>query len=218
MLSREPYPFLSAAATLLLGATVAIASAHADEDWQKLFNGKDLAGWEEVGSQGSWQAADGILYCSGKGSGWLSTAKTYANFELDLEFRVPPDGNSGVFIRAPREGDGAYVGMEIQVLDDDTRAYGKLKPEQLTGSIYDVQAATPRATKKAGEWQRMIIRCDGRQVKVTINDQVVVDARLDDYPAKFATHPGLKRTEGYIGLQNHGSRLDYRNLRLRELP
>ena len=215
---RHTYLGLAMLALLFTNLLIASHTASAADEWQKLFNGKDLTGWVEIGKQGSWQAADGILYCSGKGGGWLSTDKTYANFELDLEFRVPADGNSGVFIRAPREGDGAYLGMEIQVLDDDTTAFGKLKPEQFTGSIYDVQAASPRATKKAGEWQHMVILCDGRHVNVTINDKVVVDAKLDDYPAKFATHPGLKRTDGYIGLQNHGSRLDYRNLKIRELP
>jgi hypothetical protein len=188
------------------------------EEWQKLFNGKDLTGWEEIGAKGSWEAADGILYCSGKGGGWLSTTKTYDNFELDLEFRVPADGNSGVFIRAPREGNGAFVGMEIQVLDDAAPMYANLKPEQYTGSVYDVQAASPRVTKPAGEWQRMVILCDKRHIKVTVNDKVVVDADLDSYPAKVKEHPGLSRTGGYIGLQNHGSRLDYRNLKIRQLP
>ncbi len=197
-----------------------VESSYAGE-WQKLFNGKDLTGWEEIGAKkggGNWQAADGILYCSGEGGGWLSTTKTYSNFELDLEFRVPADGNSGVFIRAPRDGNGAYVGMEIQVLDDAAPMYADLKPEQYTGSIYDVKAASPRVTKPAGEWQHMVILCEARHVKVTLNDKVIVDANLDDYPAKFAEHPGLKRTDGYIGLQNHGSRLDYRNLKIRTLP
>lgn len=210
---------------LTMAATLALFTVETSiaGEWQKLFNGKDLSGWEEIGakkarSSGNWQAADGILYCSGEGGGWLSTAKTYSDFELDLEFRVPADGNSGVFIRAPREGNGAYVGMEIQVLDDAAPMYANLKPEQYTGSIYDVKAASPRVTKPAGEWQHMVILCEGRHVKVTLNDKVVVDANLDDYPAKFAEHPGLKRTDGYIGLQNHGSRLDYRNLKIRELP
>lgn len=203
--------------TAMFGAVSQVDSALADE-WQKLFNGTDLSGWTEVGTQGAWQAADGILYCSGKGGGWLSTDKTYANFELDLEFRVPDGGNSGVFIRAPREGNGAYEGMEIQVLDDAAPMYANLRPEQYTGGIYDVKAASPRVTKPAGQWQRMVILCEGRHVKVTLNDTVVVDANLDDFPNKFSQHPGLKRVDGYIGLQNHGSRLDYRNLRIRSLP
>lgn len=210
---------LAKAAVLLLAMGLAAGfQPLAAEEWQKLFNGKDLFGWEEVGSQGSWQAADGILYCSGKGSGWISTARTYANFELDLEFRVPADGNSGVFLRAPREGNPAFEGMEIQVLDDAAPMYAKLMPEQYTGSIYDVQAASPRVTKEAGQWQHMNILCDGRKVKVTVNGKTVVDANLDDYPAKFDKHPGLKRADGYIGLQNHGSRLDYRNIKIRQLP
>jgi hypothetical protein len=203
---------------LSAAALLPAASLQAD-DWKPLFNGKDLSGWEIAeGKPDAWIAEDGMLVCKGGGGGWLSTEKEYANYELELEFRVPPGGNSGVFLRSPREGNPAYVGMEIQVLDDAAKVYAKLLPEQYTGSIYDVQAAMPRVTKPAGEWQTMRILCDGRHVVVTTNGTQVIDANLDDYPGKVATHPGLTRKTGYLGLQNHGSRLEYRNLRIRELP
>jgi len=200
-----------------------------DAGWRPLFNGRDLTGWRQVGGQrGSWQAEEGVLYCSGGGGGWLGTTEQFSDFELDLEFRLPPNGNSGVFLRTPLEGNPAYVGMEIQVLDDYGKEYENLQPWQYTGSIYDVEAASPavakkdetwrnRPIKKAGEWQKMNILCEDRRVRVTLNGTIVVDANLDDYPDKVKKHPGIKRTEGYIGLQNHGSRLDYRNIRIREL-
>ena len=124
-----------------------------------LFNGKDLTGWESVNNSQGWNVKDGILYTEGTGGGWISTTREYDNFKLDLEFRVPPDGNSGVFIRAPHKGDPAYTGMEIQVLDDYAEKYKNLKPYQYTGSIYAVQAPDKRVTKKAGEWQKMSITC-----------------------------------------------------------
>lgn len=200
-------------------------------EWRALFNGRDLSGWEQVGGRpGSWTVENGILVCKGGGGGWLSTTRQFADFELDLQFRLPPGGNSGVFLRAPRRGNPAYVGMEIQVLDDYAPGYANLRPTQYAGSIYDVVPAWPavakksdpalwskRATKKAGEWQRMTILCHGRKVRVTLNGKVVVDANLDDYPDKVKRHPGLKRTKGYIGLQNHGSRLEYRDIRIREI-
>ncbi len=187
-------------------------------DWKPIFNCKDLSGWQAIdGPASSWKVEDGLLFCSGQGSGWLSTDKEYDNFEIELEFRVPDGGNSGVFLRAPHQGNPAYEGMEIQVLDDYAKEYAELKPTQYCGSLYDVAPATPRVTKKAGEWQKMHILCNGKHVKVTLNGTQVVDADLAAHPDKEPTHPGLKRATGHIGLQNHGSRLDYRNIRVREL-
>jgi len=189
-------------------------------DWKPLFNfnGKDLSGWKAIdGPISSWHVEDGLLFCSGQGSGWLSTDAEYGNFELELDFRVPAGGNSGVFLRAPHEGNPAFAGMEIQILDDYAAQYAALKPAQYCGSLYDVVAAQPRVSKKAGEWQHMNIVCDANRLKVTLNGTQIVDADLSAHPDKLPTHPGLKRTTGYVGLQNHGSRLDFRNLRIREL-
>jgi len=193
------------------------ASAQAGE-WKPLFNGKDLSGWKAIdGPASSWQVVEGLLSCTGQGHGWLSTDAEYGDFELELEFRVPAGGNSGVFLRAPHEGNPAFAGMEIQVLDDYDAQYANLKPAQYCGSLYDVAAAQPRVAKKAGEWQKMTIVADGNRVKVTLNGTQIVDADLTAHPDKLAEHPGLKRGKGYVGLQNHSSRLDYRNLRIRAL-
>ncbi|MCX8037620.1 MAG: DUF1080 domain-containing protein [Candidatus Sumerlaeia bacterium] len=210
----------------------ALSRDASEPQWIPLFNGKDLSGWKEISKKpGAWKVEDGILRCSGGEGGWLSTDKEFSDFELSLEFRLPQGGNSGVFLRHPGTGDGAYTGMEIQVLDDYAKQYDNLRAVQYTGSIYDVQAAAPgvtkkedpekwkdRATKPAGQWQKMDILCVGRKVKISINGRVVVDANLDDYPDKVAKHPGLKRTSGFIGLQNHGSGVDYRNIRIRPIP
>ena len=164
-------------------------------------------------------AEDGSLVCKGSGGGWLSTDKEFANFELELEFRCPTDGNSGVFLRSPHEGDPAYTGMEIQVIDDEGPQYkGKLQPWQYCGSLYDVSAAKTGAFTKANQWQKYHILCDGRHVKIALNGQVINDVNLGDHRDKEAKHPGIVRTTGYIGLQNHGSRMEYRNLRIKELP
>lgn len=191
------------------------------DDFEPLFNGTDLTGWEQVGGdEPVWFAHDGILYTDGKeGGGWLSTKRQYGDFVLELEFRVPENGNSGVFIRAPREGNPAFAGNEIQVLDDYGPVYVDmdLKPYQYTGSLYSTEAPERRVTKPAGEWQTMRIYAQGPVVRVTLNDVLVTIANQDEHPEKLEEHPGLKRYEGYIGLQNHDTRLDYRNLRIREI-
>lgn len=183
-----------------------------------LFNGKDLSGWEVVGADNNtWHVEDGILYTEGEGGGWLSTDRMYSNFKLSLEFRVPAGGNSGVFLRAPHRGDPAYTGMEIQVLDDYAEQYNNLEPWQYCGSIYKVQAPTKRVTKPAGEWNKYEILCDGPIVKIWLNGVLINDANLIQHMDKTDTHPGIKRRAGYIGLQNHSTRIDYRNIHLTEL-
>ena len=183
-----------------------------------LFNGKDLTGWTPIGGKKlSWSVADGILYTDGEGGGWLSSDREYGDFELMLEFKVPVNGNSGVFIRAPHTGNPAYEGSEIQVLDDYGPEYKTLKDYQYCGSIYSTVAPSKRVSRPAGEWQSMCIRAEGQHVTVKLNNEVIVDANLNDHLDKIKDHPGLKRTAGFIGLQNHSTRLDFRNIFIREL-
>jgi len=200
-----------------------------DSGWTTLFNGKDLTGWRQIGGTAPrWKVENGVLYCDGKDNDWLSMPREYSDFEMSLEFKLPPAGNSGVFLRHSGQGDGAYNGMEIQLLDDYASQYANMRPEQFCGSVFDVAAAAPgvpktnkrwpqRASKPANQWQNIVILCVGRRVKVTLNGQVVVDANLDSFPDKVAKHPGLKQTSGYIGLQNYATRCDFRNIRIKEL-
>jgi hypothetical protein len=187
-----------------------------------LFNGKDLSGWKRYDVKNDvWGVEAGKIICSGKnGGGWLGTDRDYADFELRLEYRLAPGGNSGVYLRAPQKGWISRVGMEIQVLDDFHPRYANLDFYQYTGSIYHVVAPTQRAGKKAGEWNRLTIRAEGRQVVVILNGKKIVDADLDRCrkdPKVAQEHPGLARTTGRIGLQSHTDRVEYRNLRIKVL-
>lgn len=184
--------------------------------WTPLFNGKDLSGWEQVGSE-SWQVEDGVLYTVGGEGGWLSTAREYGDVDLELEYRVPEGGNSGIFLHAPREGNPAFDGIEVQLIDDYTDAYGELQPWQLTGSVYAVAAPTRQAALPAGNWQKIRVRAVGPRVTVLLNDVPIVDVDRSKAKSHSEQHPGLLRASGYIGLQNHGSRFDFRNIRIREL-
>ena len=207
------------ALALVLTASPSHAAENAHQ-WKSLFNGHDLTGWQAGDGQlDNWTVdKHGILRCTGKGHGWLSTADQYANFELELEFRVPPGGNSGVFLRSPRVGDATFHGMEVQVLDDYHKMYADILPYQYCGSLYAIAPAKGRANKHAGQWKKFHIVCDGRRVQVTLNGQQVVDVNLDQHKGKADKHPGILRTTGYIGLQNHGTGVDYRNVRVRVLP
>lgn len=212
---------------LLLIVPVALAPLVDDCKPFSLFNGKDLQGWEYVGGDpANWAAEDGILICKGKGGGWISTPAQYGNFQLSLEYRLEDGANSGVFLRAPREGRISSVGVEIQIIDEHSARYNDpkhprfydLKPYQRTGAVYGVQPPSRTATRPAGHWNRMSIRCVGSNCRVTINGQVVVDCDFADYPDKRKQHPGLMRDGGYIGLSSHNDRVEFRNVVLRAFP
>ena len=202
---------------LLALALAAPLVAAEDEGFTPLFDGKSTAGWTPVaGKQGNWTVADGLLVTRGEGGGWLSTERTYGDFVLKLEYRLRAGGNSGVFLRSPRSGDPAYTGMEIQVLDDEDARYKSLQPFQYCGSIYGVVAAERGHTKPAGEWNMMEIRAEGSKVQVKLNGATVVDADLEKHADAAEKHPGIKRRDGYIGLQSHSEPVEFRNIRIKE--
>jgi hypothetical protein len=148
----------------------------------------------------------------------LATNRLYRDFALSLEFRVPPGGNSGVFLRTPLEGDPAYTGIEIQILDDYAERWSQLEPHRYTGSIYGIQAPVERVSKKAGQWQKMVIIARGPQIQVGLNGKKIIDTNLTHFAHKLDTHPGLMREGGYIGLQSYDSRMEFRRMIVRELP
>ena len=185
----------------------------AAQDFTPLFNGKDLSGWEAAGGAiDCWSWKDDKAVCKGGKGGWLCTKEEYGDFEVELDYNVPAGGNSGVFIRAPREGHTSKVGMEIQLLDDDAEIHKNIKPFQHTASIYGVVPPSKPAQKKAGEWGTIRIRCKGSQVTITLNGEKVVDADLNAYP-ELKSRP----RKGHLGLQNHGSGVEFRNVRLKKL-
>jgi hypothetical protein len=226
-----------AIATLLLATAMGCAAHHnhaatdpaAKGEFTSIFNGKDLAGWEygttkgapnKVGEGYKVDPATGVIYCSVTDGGNLFTDKEYGNFVLRFQFKLTENANNGIGIRAPLEGNAAYLGMEIQVLDDSGSKYTKLRPEQYHGSIYDVVAAEKGHQKPVGEWNDEEITADGRHITVKLNGATIVDANLDDVkdPEKLKKHPGLQNKTGHIGFLGHGAAIEFRKLEVKELP
>jgi hypothetical protein len=212
---------LSACLMFLLTTASFAADPPIEEGFTSLFDGKTLAGWRANGD--SYIVKDGSIACnpSGKGGGNLYTEKEYADFHFKFEFKLVPGANNGIGIRTPLQGDAAYVGMEIQVLDDTAPGYANLKPYQFHGSIYGVVAAKKGHQKPIGEWNTQEIICDGKQVTVILNGVTIVDADIEKAStpktADSGNHPGLKRDKGYICFCGHGSPVEFRNLRIKEL-
>jgi HEAT repeat protein len=195
-------------------------AAEAAEGFAPLFNGRDLAGW--TGGGGGYAAEDGkIVVHPERGGGNLYTDREYADFVLRFDFKLTPAANNGLGVRAPLEGDAAYVGMELQILEDGSPVYWDLKPYQYHGSVYGVVPARRGALRPVGEWNTEEVTVKGRRVTVTVNGATVVDADLDAASASGTVdgreHPGLKRDSGHIGFLGHGSIVEFRRLRIKEL-
>jgi hypothetical protein len=212
--------------SIALLATNAVAQTAKPQNDEKgfvqLFDGKTLNGWKLVKGRGpGYVIKDGTIVCPLDGGGNLYTEKEYANFAFRFEFKTEPGGNNGVGIRAPLEGDAAYQGMEIQILDDGHEKYkGKIKSEQHHGSVYDVIPARTGYLKPAGEWNSEEIMVNGSRIRVTLNGVIILDADLSlvKEESVLKKHPGLKNKTGHIGFLGHGSLVEFRNIRIKSLP
>ena len=216
------------ATTAMLTAPAVLAQQPAapktEAGFTQLFDGKTLNGWQVVNPHGDgYGVKDGVIFCAKGGGGKLLTDKEYSDFVLRFEFKMPPEGsNNGLGIRAPREGDAAYQGIELQILDEKAALAGKwgqLREAQYHGSVYDVVAAKKGAMKPAGEWNEEEVIAKGRQITVKLNGTVITDVNLDTVkdPEVLKKHPGLARTSGYIGFLGHNDYIEFRNIRIKPL-
>ncbi|HUW92666.1 MAG TPA: DUF1080 domain-containing protein, partial [Bacteroidales bacterium] len=191
------------------------------EGFVSLFNGHNLDGW--VGDKRTYRVEDGILMTVPdilKG-GNIYTEKEYDDFIIRFDFLLSRDGNNGLGIRAPLSGDAAYVGYELQIIDNNATIYGKLKPYQFHGSVYGVIPAKKGFQKPLDEWNSEEVIVQGNRVKVILNGTVILDGDIAEASDKGTIdgedHPGLKNRSGHIGLLYHTSLVKFRNLRIKGL-
>jgi hypothetical protein len=196
--------------------------------WKSLFDGKTTAGWRGYRSKtmpAGWQVIDGAL-TRVDSAGDIVTNDEYADFELELEWKVAEGGNSGIFYRVSEDSDYPWrTGLEMQVLDDARHPDGR-SPLTSAGSLYGIYPAPRGVVRPAGEWNAVRIVVNGHHIEHWLNGVKVVEAEVGtpDWKArvkqsKFATMPGYGRNDtGHIGLQDHGDRVAYRNIRVRILP
>ena len=178
-----------------------------------LFNGKDLSGW----TGGGYIVEDGAIVCTPAGKN-LMTEQTFSNYVLDFDFKLPPGGNNGLGVHYPGTGDGAYTGMEIQVLDNTAEKYKDLKEYQFHGSLYTLAPAKKSGLKPVGEWNHERVSVLGPAVTVELNGEIILSANLDELSASHPDHQGVKRRAGHIAWLGHGDRVAFRNIQIAEVP
>lgn len=190
------------------------------EGYKVLFDGTNMYEW--TGNTTDYLIDNGTIKHSNQGGhGNLFTKDEYSDFVYRFEFQLTPGANNGLGIRAPLEGDAAYVGTELQILDDGADMYKSLAEYQYHGSAYGIIAAKRGFLKPVGEWNYEEVTVKGSKVKVVLNGTTILDGDLAE-ASKNGTldkrdHPGLKRTSGHIGFLGHGSEVRFKNIRVKDL-
>jgi len=238
--------FLSVFAVLLIATSACtpkpntLTSQEKKDGWVLMFNGKDFSGWRQCNGATmppNWIIEDNAMKVftgegkepgQGAGGDILFGEKKYRNFELSIDWKASKMANSGIFYNV-RELPGKpiyYASPEIQVLDNVDATDNKI-PSHLAGSLYDMIAADPATVNPAGEWNTIVVKVDNGKVTHTQNGVKVVEYTLwtpewDTLVenSKFKTFPGFTEgisEEGFIGLQDHGYTVWFRNIKIREL-
>ncbi len=197
------------------------------EGFVPMFNGVNLDGW--VGNKTNYYAENGMIISdpsqqAAKGpSRNIYTEKEYSDFIMRFEFQLTPGANNGLGIRTPIEGDAAYVGMELQILDNEAEIYKDLKPYQYHGSVYGIIPSLRGYLKPVGEWNKQEVKAIGNRITITLNDKVILDGDIaqasknNTETADHKAHPGLLNKSGHIGFLGHGSYLKFKDLRIKEV-
>ncbi len=221
--------------SLLPAVTAMAAESHnqltAEEEaagWQLLFDGESLEHWrtyQKPAPNLQWQAIDGELVLTRGGGGDLLSRDTWGNFELHLEWKISEGGNSGIFFLADEARQRIYYqSPEIQILDDARHSDNQVDTHR-SGSLYDLIAAPPESQKPAGAWNTVVISHLKGHLQVWQNTVQTVDIRIGGERwnelvrnSKFADWDGFGTlTDGHFGLQDHGDRVSFRNLKVRSL-
>jgi hypothetical protein len=217
-----------------------LTEAENADGWELLFNGTSLDGWKRYNHDTIgplWSVKDGMIICDGSGlgegsgamGGSLTTTRSFGNFELSVDWKISPGGNSGILyhvVESPEYGHDYETGPEYQVMDDGGWTGDKLRPAQLAGSNYDMFEAP--ATKKVmpvGEWNNSKIIYNNGHVEHWLNGEKVVEFEegSEEYnnryqSSKWVEYPGWNKfKEGAISLQDHGAPVYYRTIKIKSL-
>lgn len=228
--------FSALAMVAIVGCTNQETNREKEGPWEVLFDGKTLQGWHayKPAAGSAWKAEDGVLHFdaaakkNGASGGDLVTDQEYENFHLQLDWKISPNGNSGVIFYVNEDAaqypETYNTGLEMQVLDNDGHPDGKIHKHR-AGDLYDLIPCTKETVNRPGEWNKVDIISNKGQLEFRLNGTVVVATTLWDEKwrdlvskSKFASMPGFsKYKKGRIALQDHGDEVWYRNIRIKKL-
>ena len=193
-------------------------------EWISLFDGQSLEGWATTGKPEGWTAEDGCIVCTVQGGKYLYTLEQYEIFVLSIDFKIAENTNSGIFFRWSDLNDPVHTGIEIQVFD----SYGQEIPDTHTcGAIYDMVAPSSNPSTPAGEWNNIIITSIPNSIAVEKNGVQIAEMDVDQWKEPGKNADGSKNKfkyawkdmpqKGHIGLQDHGGKVWFRNLKIKQL-
>jgi len=225
----------------------ALSEAERRAGWRLLFDGKSFAGWKIYGVDEEepiehWEIDDDALHFTRdvslpgmilnhlnpftKGALDLMTRERFDDFELSIDWRISPGGNSGIFYAVPNEETSLSwdLGLEMQVLDDAGHMDGEIETHR-AGDLYDLQSLARGTARPVGEWNTARIRVEGDHIRHWLNDVLVADivrgspawqSAIED--SKFAGTEGFGLARrGHLTLQDHGDPVWFRNIKIREI-
>jgi len=205
-----------------------LSASEREQGWTLLFNGQDLSQWRNFkhdALHSGWQINEGAMHLSAGGAGDILSRASYRDFELQLEWKIAEGGNSGIFILVDESGQYIYShAPEVQILDNAKHSDNKIDSHR-SGSLYDMVAAHPSSFKPAGQWNQVRIKLQDDLLQVWQNQVCTTSIVLGSSTwqklvaaSKFATWPGFgEQRSGHIGLQDHGDKVWFKNIKIREL-
>lgn len=192
------------------------------DGFEILFDGTNMHKW--TGNTADYITQDGniVIYPSNNYGGNLYTKEEFSDFIFRFEFQLTSGANNGLGIRTPMEGDAAYVGMELQILDNEDPIYKNLAPYQYHGSVYGIIPAKRGFLKPTGEWNYQEVIAKGDYIKITLNGTVILEGNIREAtkqngPMDHKLHPGLFNKQGHIAFLGHGSVVKFKDIRIKRI-
>ena len=193
-------------------------------EWISIFDGKNLDGWSTTGKPEGWTVEDECIVCTVQGGKYLYTQDQYENFVLSVDFKIAEKTNSGIFFRWSDLDDPVHTGIEIQIFD----SYGQEVADSHTcGAIYDMVAPSSNPSKLAGEWNNILITSVPNHISVEKNGVQIAEMDVEQWEEAGKNADGSKNKfkyawkdmpqKGHIGLQDHGGKVWFRDLKIQQL-
>jgi hypothetical protein len=201
-----------------------LTDAERGEGWRLLFDGTTLDGWAATGKPEGWAVDDGTIVCTSNGGGYLYTEEQLEDYCLKIDFKIEPGCNSGIFFMWSDLEDPVNTGLEIQILD----TYGPDRTDTHDcGAVYELVPPKKQTMRPAGEWNEVVLTFKGDAISLDMNGENIVEMDISLYTEPHKNVDGSRTKfnkawahlprRGHIGLQDHGGKVWFRNVKVRSV-